>query len=126
VLFVYCNFDASGRLVGFPFSVRDLSQGAGAHVAVIASDVSPALMSNPEFDKKNGWPVNLVITLNRNGEHFGRFFQRLFSLMLAGKSMLMAWVELAPQGPHQPHDIPGTICVADAGHVAFGASRGAD
>jgi hypothetical protein len=34
--------------------------------------------------------------------------------------MPMAWVKLAPQGPHQPPDIPGAICLMGAGHVTFG------
>jgi hypothetical protein len=31
----------------------------------------------------------------------------------------MAWVELAPQGPVQRDDIPGTICLMEAGQIAF-------
>jgi hypothetical protein len=78
VLFLYCALDASGRIAGMSFTFRDLIKGAGAHIAVLASGVPPALLSNPEFMKalpgRGDWPANIVITLNRNGEHFGRFF----------------------------------------------------
>jgi hypothetical protein len=124
VLFVYCQLEASGRVSGASFTFRDSIKGAGAHIAVIASEIQPALLSNPEFGKslqaKTDWRANMVITLNRNGRHFGVFFRRLFADMHAGTTMPMAWVKLAPQGPNQPHDIPGTICLMEAGHIAFG------
>lgn len=128
VLFLYCTLEASARVAGHNFSFRDLIKGAGAHVAVIASELPPDLLSNPDFGKalsgSRDWPANIVITLSRNGDHFGRFFQKLFSQMRAGVSMPMAWVRLAPQGPQQPKDIPGTICLMEAGHIAFGAKQG--
>jgi hypothetical protein len=125
VLFLYCALEASGRVSGASFTFRDLIKGAGAHIAVIASEIQPALLSNAEFGKalqtKTDWRANIVVTLNRNGEHFGTFFRRLFSDMHAGTTMPMAWTKLAPQGPHQPRDIPGTICLMEAGHIAFGS-----
>ena len=72
----------------------------------------------------NGWAANVVITLSRNGEHFGRFFRELFGQMFAGTSMPMAFVDIAPQGPVQPKDIPGTIALMEAGHIAFGPKKG--
>ncbi len=128
VLFVYCALDSSGHISGASFTFRDLIKGAGAHIAVIASELQPTLLSNPEFGKtlqaKNDWPANMVITLNRNGEHFGTFFHRLFLDMHAGTTMPMAWVKLVPQGPHQPRDVPGTICLMEAGHIAFAPKSG--
>ena len=128
VLFLYCALEASGRIAGMSFTFRDLIKGAGAHIAVLASGVPSALLSNPEFMKAlpgpGDWPANIVITISRNGEHFGRFFHRLFALMQQGTSMPMAWVELAPQGPVQPPDIPGAIFLAEAGHIAFGPKKG--
>jgi hypothetical protein len=127
VLFLYCALDASARVAGASFSFRDVIKGTGAHIAVLASDLDPGLLKNPDFTKnltaKHDWPANVVITLNRNGEHFGRFFRELFRQMLAGISMPMAWVELAPQGPQQPKDIPGTIALMEAGHIAFGQKK---
>jgi hypothetical protein len=40
--------------------------------------------------------------------------------MYVGKSMLMAWVEFAPQIPGHDHpDAPGMIMAAEAGHLVF-------
>jgi hypothetical protein len=127
VLFLYCALETSGRVTGLSVSFRDVIKGAGAHIAVIASEVDPGLLSNAEFGKslsaRSDWPANIVITLSRNGAHFGRFFRELFTHMQAGVSMPMAWVRLAPQGPQQPNDIPGTIALMEAGHIAFGPRK---
>src|SRR5262245_26489946 len=66
-----------------------------------------------------GDAANLIITNNRNGAAFGRFFRSLFQLMHTGVSMPMAWVQLAPQGPSQSPDLPGMICLMGAGQVTF-------
>ena len=127
VLFLYCACEPSGRIVGQALSLRDVIRESGASLAVIASEVRPELMADREFNKSlsrgNNPPVNLVITGNRNGEAFGLFFKSLFQLMWMGLPMPMAWVQLAPQGPHQRQHIPGTICVMEAGNVTFGRSR---
>jgi hypothetical protein len=90
---------------------------------VIASEVSADLLKNEEFVKSlargANAAVDLVITLDRNGEAFGRFFKSLFELMLTGVSMPMAWVTLAPQGPDASNDNPGMIFHAEAGGVMF-------
>jgi hypothetical protein len=124
VLFLYGALDAAGRLAGNSFTFRDVIRGAGAHVAVLASELPPDVLSHSEFMKGlpgNGgdWPANIVITLRRNGDHFGRFFHQLFTFMLAGTSMPMAWVQLAPQVREQRSDIPATICLMEAGHIVF-------
>jgi len=127
VLFLYGALDASGRLAGNSFTFRDVIKGAGAHIAVLASELPPDLLSHPEFMKGlpgNGdWPANIVITLRRNGEHFGRFFHQLFTFMLAGTSMPLAWVQLAPQVREQRTDVPVTISLMEAGHIAFSSEE---
>jgi hypothetical protein len=120
VLFLYCALDASGRVSGQPFSMRDAIKAAGARIAVLASEIPAESMPDSDLSAGSDWRANIVITLDRNGEHFGRFFKELFSQMQAGVSMLMAWVELAPQGPVQGNDLPVTICLPEAGHIAFG------
>lgn len=124
VLFLYGELQPSGRIADTPLTLGDAVKETGARVAVMASDIQPDLLSNNDFAKsfsgRPDWAANIVITLNRNGEHFGRFFHELFSQMKAGVSMPMAWVELAPQGPHQPEDIPAAIFLMEAGHIAFG------
>jgi hypothetical protein len=125
VLFVYCGFEPSGKVVGQTRSLRDLVRETEAQIVVIASEVPGDFIGNGQFSpalsKGDNPPVNLVITLNRNGEKFARFFRSLFELMWAGKSMPMAWVRLAPQAPGNPqqHDHPGTIFAAERGQVAF-------
>jgi ribosomal protein L30E len=123
VLFLYCSFDPSGRIVGQQETVRSLIRDSEARVAVIASQVPTDLLSNREFQaalaEGDNPPVNLVMTLNRNGENFGGFFKSLFQMMWTGVPMPMAWVQLAPQGPNQRDDIPGTICLMEAGQIAF-------
>ena len=127
-LFLYCDVDASARVVGSAYSLRDAIKTAGADVAVVASEISQDVLVGRGFaqamGERNDWPANIVITLNRNGDSFGRFFNSLFSQMRTGISMPMAWVSLAPQGPQQPKDIPGTIALMEAGHIAFGPRRG--
>jgi len=51
VLFLYGALDASGRLAGNSFTFRDVIKGAGAHIAVLASELPPDLLSHPEFMK---------------------------------------------------------------------------
>jgi len=127
VLFLYCAFEPSGAVVGQTLSLRDLIGESGASIAVVASQVPSELSSGPEFPKllsrgKNT-PANLIITNNRKGAAFGKFFRSLFQLMQEGAPMPMAWVKLAPQGPHQPPDLPGTICLMEAGQVSFAKTR---
>jgi hypothetical protein len=128
VLLLYGDIDASARISGSPHSLREAIKAAGAHIAVVASELSEAVLSSRGFAQalggRNDWPANIVITLNRNGDSFGRFFNNLFSQMRTGVSMPMAWVNLAPQGPVQPKDIPGTIALMEAGHIAFGPKPG--
>ncbi len=124
VLFVYCNVEPSGQIVGQSMSLRDLIGKSGARVAVLASEIPSEILMDSRFHKSlnrgSNPPTNLVITGNRNGESFGRFFKSLFQLMWAGSPMPSAWARLAPQGPQQPPDIPGTICLMEAGPVVFG------
>lgn len=128
VLFLYADLQTGSQGRRF----RDIVGKFGAHIAVLASELSPALLSDREFtnglSEAHAWPANIVITLNRNGHYFGRFFHQLFSLMRTGLSMPMAWVELAPQGPPemQRKDIPATLCLLQAGHIAFGQKKSED
>jgi hypothetical protein len=127
VLFLYCSLEPTGKIVGQQASLRGLIRESAARVVVVASELPANFLSNREFQaaiaKGDNLPVNLVLTLNRNGDHFGHFFKSLFEMMWKGVSMPMAWVQLVPQGPVQPNDIPGTICLMEAGQIAFVPSR---
>src|SRR5439155_26894517 len=103
-------------VIGSPFGIRQLIKNAGAYVAVVASENDPASYIQA-MGSRNGWRANIVLVIDRKAEKFAIFFGRLFEAMFNGKSMLMAWVELAPQIPGQDHpDAPGTIMAAEAGH----------
>jgi hypothetical protein len=123
VLFLYCTVDAQGRIVGSANGIRDLIKDAGAYVAVVASENPPGSYMKA-LGSRNDWHANIALVIDRKAGKFALFFRRLFEAMFNGQSMLMAWVELAPQIPGQDHpDAPGTIMAAEAGHVTFGASR---
>jgi hypothetical protein len=102
----YCSFDRYRKIVGREAShsdLRSLLRDSRAKIAVIASPVIgyqySASADNP--------PVNVVFTLDRKGDEFGRFFKSMFELMWTrGLSMPMAWNLLAP--PSRPHEHHGT------------------
>jgi hypothetical protein len=123
ILFLYCTLLPSGKVSGYEATLRELIAKSRATAAVIASEVSADTLQNPDFVKSlargDNAAVDLVITLNRNGEAFGRFFRSLFDLMLTGVSMPMAWVTLAPQGPYASDDNPGMIFHTEAGGLTF-------
>jgi hypothetical protein len=124
VLFLYCSFESSGRISGQEFYLRDVIKAAGAYIVVIASEVNLEVFQSSGFQSyinntKQNWPANIVFTLNRNGEYFGNFFRQLFTHMFNGITMPLAWVKLAPQGPNQQSNVPGTIVMLDGGHISF-------
>jgi len=119
VIFLYCSVDASGRVVGSPAGIRDLTKAAGAYVAVVASENPPNNYKNA-LGPRNDWGANSVLVVDRKADRFAVFFHRLFEAMKGGESMLMAWVELAPQIPGMDHpDAPGAFMAAEAGHITF-------
>jgi hypothetical protein len=123
VLFLYCDIDASGRVENATDSLRGLVKRARAYIAIVATE------NNVDAYKKAlatqaDWNSNLVLVLDRKGPAFAGFFQRLFEKMNSGASMLMVWVKLAPQIPgSDPPDVPGSIMLAEAGHVTFGKAK---
>jgi hypothetical protein len=120
VLFLYCTLDAEGRIVGSASTIGDLIQKAGAYVAVVASENKPECYTKA-IPRRRDWRANIVLVIDRKAEKFAMFFRRLFEAMFNGRSMVMAWVKLAPQNPRRyDPDAPATIMVAQAGHVRFG------
>ncbi len=106
--------------MGYPNGIRDLIKRTGAYVAVVASENHPNCYIKAT-KARNDWHANIALVIDRKGDKLASFFHRLFEAMFNGRSMLMAWVELAPQipGRDQP-DVPGSIMLAEAGHVTFG------
>lgn len=119
VLFIYCDLDAAGKVTGSAQGIRDLIKSAGAYVAVVASENPPE--SYIQGTKvRNDWGANIAMVLDRKSDKLALFFRRLFEAMFGGKSMLLAWVALAPQASgHEDPDAPGMIMAAEAGHIVF-------
>ena len=91
-------------------------------IFIIASgNDSDRLLDFSSQGKNTGSGMNLVMTLDRKGELFTKFFKSLFGCMLGGKTMPEAWVELAPQNPHIQHETPDTIFLAGAGSLKISA-----
>jgi hypothetical protein len=119
VLFIYCNFSPQGTSSEAVASPRDLIKAAHAYIAVFASENDGDAYIK-RMGKRSEWGANIVMVLNRNGDKFTAFFQRLFTAMFEGQTMPMAWVQLAPQGPSPKHaENPSSIFAAEAGHITF-------
>jgi hypothetical protein len=69
--------------------------------------------------KAGGKPLNLVMTINRQGTKFSAFLERLLSKMSAGETMPVAWVAITPQSPNDPRqkDVPACIFAAGRGAI---------
>jgi hypothetical protein len=120
VLFLYAKLAADGSVIGSALNFREIIRDSGAKIVVVASE-------NPGGHYvKAGKPqpygrANLVMTINRAGDGFARFFTALFTKMKNGVSMPVAWVELQPQYPGVARpDYPGAIFACELGHLAFG------
>jgi hypothetical protein len=118
VLFVYANFSKEGYIQGYPRKLREIIRDAGAQIVVVASENSP--------DSSSAWAstpygrANLVITFDRHGTSFPRFFRDLFLKMKTGSTMPLAWVQLAPQSPRNgSFELPSMIFLCEAGRIRF-------
>lgn len=103
VLILYCDIDQSGTLVGTTTMLSDVIRGSAARIVVIASDLPrDVVATNFENWTSAGGdrPINLVVTLARNGAALPQFFRALFQRMWNGVPMPTAWVDLAPQVPN--------------------------
>jgi hypothetical protein len=119
VLFIYCELDADGHIEGRREMATDLIKEAQAYVAVIASENSGDSYIKAVKPRKD-WYANVTMVLDRKDDKLARFFQKVFTGMFAGRSMLSVWVELVPQGAGSwQAEAPGTILAAMAGHITF-------
>ena len=120
VLLLYCEIQDNGSLVGTSDSLREIIYKSRAPIVIVASANSSAayIASGKPTGKES---ANLVMVLDRKGASFDKFFGKLFGLMYQGKSMPVAWVELAPQmaTPDSQADNPDTIFSCEAGHILF-------
>ena len=119
LLLLYCALESDGSIVRHHLGLREIIRDSGAAVVVVASPNSGESYNAAAKEKPYG-RANLVMTLDRKGHAFSRFFQKLFGEMKRGKSMPIAWVNLAPQRPHSVHtDVPDTVFLCELGQLAF-------
>lgn len=119
VLLIYAQAGSDGRLIGSEDGLRGLIRKANAVIAILASPNEPNNLI--AAGKPAGYgQANLVLTINRKGPAFARFFAELFRKMYRGTTMPVAWVELAPQNPRAQHgNCPETIFLAEVSHIVF-------
>jgi hypothetical protein len=89
---------------------------SGAKVVVVASEIPEELIEAVFKDIKLG-STNIVLTLERKGDRFGAFFEKLLRSMLGGKAMPVAWNTLAPQIPGAAHEGPVSLYVPAPGRT---------
>lgn len=119
VLLIYCDLQANGRIHNSSEGLREIIRDSGASVVVVASENEGEGYIAAAQHKDYGL-ANLVMTVERNGKCFPRFFHDLFAQMKRGVTMPVAWVTLAPQIPGRvQEDCPVTIFACELGQVAF-------
>jgi hypothetical protein len=115
VLMFYGKLDATGKIAGSALGLRDFIERSGAKLLIVATEndgnayVAAAAGKTPR--------ANLVMTVERRGTAFPRFFRRLFARMFSGETMEQAWVALAPQVPGA--EAPSTIFSSALGPLTF-------
>ena len=64
--------------------------------------------------KSGGKPINLIMTLKRNGSFFQPFLHELLQRISRGEVLTAAWQSLSPKDPHSPRhqELPATIFAA--------------
>ena len=96
---------------------------AGAKLIVFASEntVESYIAAFPAKKRTGFFEPNLVLTLERKGNNFPRFFSALLGLMAKGRTMPMAWVKLVPQDgdSRRMKELPETIFEANLGQTQF-------
>jgi hypothetical protein len=99
--------------------LRDVIRQSRALIVIVASEngVQSYIAAARETGSDH---ANLVLTLKRKGPVFAKFLAELFRQMFGGKSMPLAWVELAPQNPRAAQEnCPESIFAAEVSHIVF-------
>lgn len=120
ILFVYAHLNEDGTIKGQPSAgIRQIVQLTNAAIVILASPNTAASLQRAA-QLPGPKTANIVLTLDRNGSGFGRFFKELFEKMRDGTDMLSAWVQLAPQHPQANLAYaPQTVLMAEGGRIAF-------
>lgn len=116
VLFVYATLTPEGAVVGSEKSLRQLIQESGAKVSFVASPNPGEAYIRADKGSTIG-RANFVMVLDRKGDAFPRFVDRLFSGMFQGKSMAAVWVEI--QSCSLNSALPDSIFACELGDLTF-------
>jgi hypothetical protein len=116
ILMLYGHIDSSLVLSGggSSYTLPELAKASAAQLIVVASDTPVQTLTDPKFVRSlSGWsgpaPV-VIVTLDRKGDGFLKFFLQYFLRLVMGSSVTQGWVDLAPQGPNFDHWGPAAIC----------------
>jgi hypothetical protein len=118
VLFLYADMAPSGVIDGSALGLREIVRDSGAKIVVVASENLAESYIKAGAQRPYG-RANLVMTLDRCGDAFERFFEALFSKMQRGESMPDAWVQLNPQVREPNFESPETIFACELGRLTF-------
>ena len=123
IVHLFCDASPEGIITdsgGTQISGTNLIQiccESGAKLVWIASENKPDAYI--KGFKAAGKPVNLVMTINRQGTIFSAFLEKLLSKMKAGETMPVAWVAISPQSPNDPRQKDSPACIFAAGRPAL-------
>jgi hypothetical protein len=121
IVHLHGQIDAQGLVTGLQLDgthLIEMCSRGGVKLLWIASDNDPAGYVNGFKAQRE--PINLVMTIERNGAAFNSFLRKLLSKMSVGQPMPVAWNSLAPQIPGAAHEnAPGTIYLAGSGSARF-------
>jgi hypothetical protein len=120
VLLAYYRLRADGRPDGRDALLREVIAQAEAKVVIVAlPNSTEAYIAGAR--RREHFPVNLIMTLDRHGAAFGRFFARLFGLMAGGREITDAWTCLCDASVDEPEAAsPDTIFANEIGPLFFG------
>lgn len=109
VLFLYAPIQTDGSIDGSSKRIGEIITQSGASVIVIANNHEEGTYHS--ILRETGFPdATVIMTLGRDGDCFPRFFEKLFSRMMKGKSLIENWSKLAPQNRKAKHTgVPHTF-----------------
>ena len=121
VLMLYARILSDGSIDGSNDGLRTIIRKSGAPIVVVASEnEGNCYVAAGKRRAPSDVTANLVMTMRRKGSVFPQFLKNLFEKMFRGKTMPMAWVELAPQIPNaKQENVPATIFAAEISHIVF-------
>ena len=119
IVHIFCDVSAAGCLNESPTTGTEIiAKCCDCNVKLLwfASD-NPGEGYMKGFNAR-GKPINLVMTLDRKGEKFSGFLEKLLGKTSQGLAMPVAWNQLCPQIPGTEHlDAPDSIFFAGRGGV---------